>query len=92
MKTPTIYRLRPGRVALYLGLIAGVLAVVHIGAMQIIFNDDLGLADRWGLEYWHLSIFDLDEEESFGTWFTVVILLIAGRLLLAQARVLRPPG
>ena len=45
MKTPTIYRLRPGRVTLYLGLIAGVLAVVHIVAMQIIFNDDLGLAD-----------------------------------------------
>ena len=89
MKTPTIYRLRPGRVALHLGLIAGVLAVVHIVAMQIIFNDKLGLADRWGLEYWHLSIFDLDEEASFGTWFTVVILLIAGRLLLARARVLR---
>ena len=89
MKTSTIYRLRPGRVALYLGLIAGVLAVVHIVAMQIIFNDNMGLADRWGLEYWHLSIFDLDEEESFGTWFSVVILLIAGRLLLAQARILR---
>ena len=89
MKTPVRYRLPPGRVALILALIAALLAVVHIVAMQIIFNDDLGLADRWGLEYWHLSIFDLDEEASFGTWFSAVILLIAGRLLLAQARVLR---
>ena len=89
MKIPVRYRLPPARVALGLSLITALLAIAHIFAMQIIFNDDLGLADRWGLEYWHLSIFDLDQEASFGTWFSVIILLIAGRLLLAQARVLR---
>ncbi len=89
MNSPIVYRLRPGRVALILGLITAVLVIVHVAAMQFIFNDDLGLSDRWGVDYWHLSIFDLDEEASFGTWFSVVILLIAGRLLVAQAKLLR---
>jgi len=89
MTTPTSYWLRPGRVALALSLIAGVLIVAHVASMQLIFNDDLGMRDRTGLEYWHLSIFDLDEEESFGTWFSSVALLLAGALLLVQARALR---
>ena len=75
--------------ALVLGVVTAVLAVAHIVAMQIIFNDNLALGDRLGLEYWHLSIFDLDEEASFGTWFSVIILLMAGRLLVAQAKILR---
>jgi hypothetical protein len=57
--------------------------------MQIIFNDNLTLSDQWGIEYWHFSVFDLDEEESFGTWYSAVILLATGRLLLAQAKVFR---
>ena len=35
------------------------------------------------------ALLDLDEEQSFGTWFTVVILLFAARLILLQARRLR---
>jgi len=87
-----VYRLRPERVALALGAIAVVLVVVHVIAIQIIFNDDLGLADRWGLKYWQLSVFDLDEEASFGTWYSAVILLVAARLLVAQARAMRSDG
>ena len=89
MSNSTAYRLGPARVGITLGVIAAVLAIVHVIAMQIIFNDDLAFADRVGLEYWHLSIFDLDEEASFGTWYSAVILLVASRLLLAQTRVLR---
>lgn len=90
--TPTRSTLRPGRVALGLSLIAVALVVVHVLAMQAIFNDDLGLGERWGLEYWHLSIFDLDEEASFGTWFSAVILLFAGRLLLDERKARRALG
>ena len=32
------------------------------------------------------DLFDLDEEQSFGTWFSAVILLFSGRLLHLQAR------
>ncbi len=89
MKNLTAYRLRPARVAVTLSVIAAVLAIIHVVAMQIIFNDEWALSEKWGVQYWHLSIFDLDEEASFGTWFSAVILLIAGRLLLVQARRLR---
>ena len=47
-------------------------------------NTDLSTAARYGLKYWHLSVFDLDAEESFGTWYSAVLLLIAGQLLLAE--------
>jgi hypothetical protein len=89
MTTPTSYWLRPGRVAFALSVVAGVLLLVHVASMQLIFNDNLGVRDSTGLEYWHLSIFDLDEEESFGTWFSSLVLLSAGALLLVQARALR---
>ena len=89
MKLPATYRLQPERVALVLGVIAAALAVIHVVAMQIIFNDNLTLSDQWEIEYWHFSVFDLDEEESFGTWYSAMILLATGRLLLAQAKVLR---
>lgn len=35
------------------------------------------------------ELFDLDEEQSFGTWFSVVILLYTGYLLLLHARSVR---
>ena len=84
MKNLTAYRLRPARIAVTLSVIAAVLAIIHVVAMQIIFNDEWALSEKWGVQYWHLSIFDLDEEASFGTWFSAVILLIAGRLLLVR--------
>ena len=36
------------------------LIVIHVIAMQIYFNDSLGIKDKFGLEYWHVAIFDLD--------------------------------
>ena len=92
MATPTRYALAAERVALTLGAVAAALVIVHVLAMQAYFNPALGLDDRFGLSYWHLSVFDLDEEESFGTWFSAGLLFAAGVLLLNQARALRPNG
>lgn len=89
MKLVASYALRAERVALTLGAVAAVLVVVHVLAMQANFNPALGLKERFGFHYWQLSFFDLDEEESFGTWFSSGILLAAAVLLLHQARVLR---
>ena len=37
-------------------------------------------------DWLYISFFDLDEEESLGTWFGAIILLFAGLLTLFQAR------
>jgi hypothetical protein len=92
MNNLTWFFLRPEKAAFALLAIMMTLVVAHLIAMQIIFNEGLGLKAQFGLEYWHLSIFDLDEEESFGTWFSAVILLIASIVLLYQARFVRARG
>lgn len=92
MTNPPGYALRAEQVAFALTTIMAVLTVVHVIAMQANFNEALGLKERFGFKYWHVAIFDLDEEESFGTWFSAVILLIAAALLVYQARVLRAKG
>jgi len=53
--------------------------------MQAYFNDALGLRETYGFRYWQLAFFDLDEEESFGTWFNSALLLLAATLVLLQA-------
>ena len=78
--------------AFTLGTAAAVLVVVHVLAMQANFNPALGLKERFGFHYWQLAFFDLDEEESFGTWFSSGILLMAAVLLLHQARILWAKG
>lgn len=65
------------------------LVVCHVLAMQANFNESLGLKHRLGFEYWQIAIFDLDEEESFGTWFSTVILFLAAILFNYQARLCR---
>ncbi len=92
MQPLTAYSLRAERVAFTLGAILAVLIVVHVLAMQANFNPALGLKERFGFHYWQLALFDLDEEESFGTWFNSGILLIAAALLVNQARVVRAQG
>jgi hypothetical protein len=92
MKRLTTYSLRAERVAYALAAVAAVLVVVHVLAMQANFNPALGLKARYGFQYWHVAIFDLDEEESFGTWFSAGILMMAAALLLHQSRVLRTQG
>lgn len=92
MKQLTSYSIRPERVALSLVAILAVLIIVHVLAMQANFNPALGLKERFGFHYWQLAFFDLDEEESFGTWFNSGLLLIAALLLIQQARILRAQG
>ena len=82
----------PERAALTLAAVAAALVLVHVLAMQAYFNPALGFDERFDLHYWQLAIFDLDEEESFGTWFSSGILFVAGVLLLNQARALRANG
>ena len=77
MKLLTAYSIRAERVAFTLGAVMAVLVVVHVLAMQANFNPALGLKERFGFHYWQLAMFDLDEEESFGTWFSSGLLLIA---------------
>jgi len=80
----TLYTLSARRLALLLSVVIAGLVLVHVVAMQVIFNPRLALADNLGLEYWHLSIFDLDEEESFGTWYSALLLFGTGQLLLVR--------
>ena len=92
MKLLSAYSLRAERVAFTLGGVLAVLVVVHVLAMQANFNPALGLKERFGFHYWQLAFFDLDEEESFGTWFNSGILFLAAVLLVNQARVVRAQG
>jgi len=65
------------------------LIVGHVLAMQANFNEDLGFKQVLDFEYWQVAIFDLDEEESFGTWFSATNLLFASLLFFYQASLRR---
>ena len=71
------------RLPLWIGLVGVVLVLLHIGLMWLYFstreNPD---ADR--IRWYMVSIFDLDSEESFGTYFSAVSLLFIGRLVWHQ--------
>ena len=84
--------LRPKRTALILAAVMLALIALHVVAMQANFNAALGLKQAWGFEYWQIAIFDLDEEESFGTWFSTMILLYASILALYAAGLVRAGG
>lgn len=92
MKSPTPYTVRPEAVVKQLAGVAVALLFMHVLAVQILFNGSLGLVDRLNIEYWQLSVFDLDQEAAFGTWFSSGMLLFAGLLLLHQAKALRTQG
>ena len=92
MQLLVAYSPRAERVGFTLGAILAVLVVVHVLAMQANFNPALGLKERFGFHYWQLAFFDLDEEESFGTWFNSGILMMAAALLVNQARVVQAQG
>ena len=79
-------KLQPGRVLKWQLSIALLLLICHVIAMQANFNESLGIKAALGFEYWQVALFDLDEEESFGTWFSSVNLLFAGLLCLYLSR------
>lgn len=73
--------IKPGQVAGTLFWIAVGLNLAHIFCM-IAWYEKLFQIDDW----LYISFFDLDEEESIGTWFSTSILLLVGLLTLFQAR------
>ena len=87
MQEPYTTTLYPRRLPWGLALGAALLLLLHLVVMWLYFEDVLP-ALRWA----EVSIFDLDTEESFGTWFSAVLLLIAGRLLWLQRGALRQRG
>ncbi len=86
MKPSVSYSLQPERVATNLLIILCVLLIVHIAAMQANYNEALGLKERLGFSYWHIMFFDLDEEESFGTWYNSGLLFWTALLLYHQSK------
>ena len=61
--------------------IASGLALLHATAMVLWFTDTLPV-NRW----LYIAVFDLDEEESIGTWFSTLILFGAGALTILAGR------
>jgi len=89
MKALTRIHLPAGRTALWLAAVAACLVVLHVAAMQIYYNPDLGFSEAEWLHFWHVSMFDLDNEDAFGTWFSAVTLIFTGQLLLLHAAAVR---
>jgi len=89
MNKPLSINLDAKRTTIILLAIMSALIAIHLLAMQANFNESLGWKKALDFEYWHVAIFDLDEEESFGTWFSTSILLFASVLSLLVAASLR---
>ena len=68
------------KVFVFLISFACALTLAHVVVMILWYGDHLPF-DEW----WHIAFFDLDEEESIGTWFSTLNLFIAGQLSLLQA-------
>jgi hypothetical protein len=85
MYVPLNFNLDARRTGRFLVTVMLVLLAAHVLAMQANFNDDLGIKQALEFEYWQVAIFDLDEEESFGTWFGAAILFFAALLFFKQA-------
>ena len=89
MNKPLAINMDAKRTTIILIAIMSVLVAIHVLAMQANFNESLGLKNALDFEYWQIAIFDLDEEESFGTWFSAVILLFSSVLCFFIADCLR---
>ena len=75
--------LDPGRVTRRLAVLALLLVLANMySAWRWTEGSFLGFQGQDNVEYKYLTMFDLDEEEGFGTWFAAITLLFAGRLLL----------
>lgn len=66
-----------------------VLIALHVVSALVYWT---GAGDALGLEFWHIAMLDLDEEESFGTWFSAAILGFASLLAFLQAQEARRSG
>lgn len=75
------------RLTRWLVAVAAALLVLHLLVMWVYWEDVIP-----SLAWEEVSIFDLDTEESIGTWFSAVLLLMAGRFLWLQRGALRRHG
>ncbi len=84
-------RYRARKIAIQLSIAAAALCALHVIAMCIYWSD---IEDSWDfdLRWTHVSIFDLDTEESFGTWLATMMLMFSSRLLFLQARAVKKAG
>jgi hypothetical protein len=73
--------MQAGRFSRFLLWIAIGLTVTHVVCMIAWYKHMLPFDD-----WLYISFFDLDEEESIGTWFSAIILLLAGLLSMLHAR------
>lgn len=81
-----VFSLYPRRIAWQLFAVIVLLCLIHVLVMGIFYAGLFDFKQDYGLLYWQITIFDLDEEESFGTWFNAIILLFAALLLYIHAR------
>ena len=85
-KVPTqLFLVEAHTVGKFLLWIALGLTVMHIACMVAWYKDMLPFDD-----WLYISFFDLDEEESLGTWFSTLILFFAGLFSLFHARYSEP--
>ena len=74
---------------LWLALGAVTLVLLHILLMWLFHSrQHLPTTDPERIRWYLVSVFDLGEEESLGTWFSAVLLLFIGRLVWGHAKAL----
>lgn len=88
---PSIYtyssRWHALRLPIWLGLAVVVLVVLHIYAMDLFHSHDhLPKEHPERVRWYFVSVFDLGEEESLGTYFSAVLLLFIGRIAWGRAK------
>jgi hypothetical protein len=84
MSKPAELRITAVKAGFLLFGIATCLVAAHILTVAVWYRDLLPIDD-----WLYISFFDLDEEESLGTWFSALILFAAGQLTLLQSRYAR---
>lgn len=85
MRNSLSFQLSANSLATRLAWIVAILVVCHVAVMVVHYR-------VYALSSLFRDLFDLDEEQSFGTWFSAGILLLAGVVLLLYARSLKQEG
>jgi hypothetical protein len=77
MKPQLSLAINPTRIVTFLLIVTATLILAHIVFISLWYHEVIS-SDNWH----YISIFDLDEEASLGTWFSAILLLVAAQLLL----------
>lgn len=76
---------------LWIGLAVVALICLHVLLMWL-YHSQRHLPEDERIRWYFVSVFDLGEEESFGTWLSAVLLLFIGRILWGRAKAVRQRG